>query len=171
MAVTILLPTALQRYAENKEQLEVSGTTVGEALQSVIAQVPQLAKHLFDAQGQIRTFVNVYLGDDDTRYLQGSATPLKDGDTLTIVPALLAALERKITGVNSRTRAAAASRRAYATAGGLYNALPAARRSVVKLFRFSRRAHANGEAALQSPRRSKAIAHLPCLRHRYDDCA
>ena len=88
MAITILLPTALQRYAENKEQLDVSGATVGDALKAVIGQAPQLGKHLFDAQGQIRSFVNVYLGDEDTRYLQGSATAVKDGDTLTIVPSI-----------------------------------------------------------------------------------
>ena len=88
MAVMILLPTALQRYAHDKEQLEVSGGSVGEALQAVIAQAPLLGKHLFDSQGQIRSFVNVYLGDDDTRYLQGSATVVKDGDTLTIVPSI-----------------------------------------------------------------------------------
>ncbi|MDR3709961.1 MAG: MoaD/ThiS family protein [Capsulimonadaceae bacterium] len=86
--MTVLLPTALQRFAENKEQLDASGESVGEVLASVIEQAPQLAKHLFDAKGQIRSFVNVYLGDDDTRYLQGESTAVKDGDTLTIVPSI-----------------------------------------------------------------------------------
>lgn len=88
MSVKVLLPTALQRYAENKEQVEVNASTVGEALKSLIEKTPQLARHLFDAQGNIRSFVNVYLGDEDTRYLQGGATPVNDGDTLTIVPSI-----------------------------------------------------------------------------------
>ncbi len=88
MAITVLLPTALQRYAGNKEQLEVAASTIGDALHSVIEQAPQLGKHLFDAEGNIRSFVNVYLGDDDTRYLQGNATAVKDGDVLTIVPSI-----------------------------------------------------------------------------------
>jgi adenylyltransferase/sulfurtransferase len=88
MAVTVLLPTALQRYAENKEQLEVSAANVGDALRAIIEQAPLLGKHLFDANGNIRSFVNVYLGDDDTRFLEGGATPVKDGDVLTIVPSI-----------------------------------------------------------------------------------
>ena len=88
MSVTVLLPTALQRYANDREELTVEGANVGEALTSVIAEAPQLGKHLFDASGNIRSFVNVYLGDDDTRYLQGNATLVKDGDTLTIVPSI-----------------------------------------------------------------------------------
>lgn len=88
MSVTVLLPTALQRFANNSEQLDVSGANVGEALAAVTSQAPQLAKHLFDANGAVRSFVNVYLGDDDTRYLQGNDTPVKDGDVLTIVPSI-----------------------------------------------------------------------------------
>jgi molybdopterin converting factor small subunit len=66
----------------------VSASNVGDALKAVIEQAPQLGKHVFDAQGNVRSFVNVYLGDDDTRYLQGAETPVKDGDTLTIVPSI-----------------------------------------------------------------------------------
>lgn len=88
MAVTILLPTALQRYAGNKENVSVEAQTVGEALKELIAQEQQLSSHLFDAQGNIRSFVNVYLGDEDTRFLKGAETPLKADDVLTIVPSI-----------------------------------------------------------------------------------
>lgn len=88
MAVTILLPTALQRYAGNKEKVSVEGQTVGEALSALVANEPQLASHLFDSQGNIRSFVNVYLGDEDTRFLNGTSTPLKEEDVLTIVPSI-----------------------------------------------------------------------------------
>ncbi|HEY3332994.1 MAG TPA: MoaD/ThiS family protein [Capsulimonadaceae bacterium] len=88
MSVSVLLPTALQRYANDQEQLSVEGATVGESLKAVIEQAPQLGKHLFDTNGNIRSFVNVYLGDDDTRYLSGNETPVKDGDTLTIIPSI-----------------------------------------------------------------------------------
>lgn len=88
MAVTILLPTALQRYAGNKEKVSVEGKTVGDALSALVAQEPQLGSHLFDAQGNIRSFVNVYLGDEDTRFLNGAQTPVKEDDVLTIVPSI-----------------------------------------------------------------------------------
>ena len=88
MAVTILLPTALQRYASNKENVGVEASTVGEALKALVTQEPQLKSHLFDAQGNIRSFVNVYLGDEDTRFLKGADTPVKAEDVLTIVPSI-----------------------------------------------------------------------------------
>lgn len=88
MAVTILLPTALQRYAGNKENVSVEAGTVGEALSALVQAEPQLASHLFDAEGNIRSFVNVYLGDEDTRFLKGPQTPVKADDVLTIVPSI-----------------------------------------------------------------------------------
>lgn len=88
MAVTILLPTALQRYAGNKEKVEVGGDTVGAALAALTQKEPQLSSHLFDAQGNVRSFVNVYLGDENVRSLKGPETPVKEGDELTIVPSI-----------------------------------------------------------------------------------
>jgi len=88
MGVNILLPTALLRYSGGKDKLSVDAQTVGEALHVLATDTPDLAGQLFDSEGNIRSFVNVYLGDDDTRYLQGAHTPVKDGDTLTIVPSI-----------------------------------------------------------------------------------
>jgi len=88
MAVRILLPTALQRYAGGREEVRVEAATVGDALRELVANEPQLGSHLLDGQGNIRSFVNVYLGDEDTRFLDGPDTPVKPDDTLTIVPSI-----------------------------------------------------------------------------------
>jgi adenylyltransferase/sulfurtransferase len=88
MSVTISLPTPLQRYAAGQPEVRVEAATVGEALSALTTSTPALATHLFDAAGKIRSYVNVYLGDEDTRYLQGDLTPVKDGDRLVIVPSI-----------------------------------------------------------------------------------
>jgi molybdopterin converting factor small subunit len=88
MSVTISLPTPLQRYAAGQAEVNVDAGTVGEALKALTETAPALATHLFDASGKVRSYVNVYLGDEDTRYLQGDATPVADGDRLIIVPSI-----------------------------------------------------------------------------------
>ncbi|GIV16083.1 MAG: molybdenum cofactor biosynthesis protein MoeB [Armatimonadota bacterium] len=88
MAVTVLIPGALQMYTGNQGEVQVQASTVGEALQALTEAYPDLRKHLYNEQGRLRSFVNVYLGEEDTRYLQGLETPVKDGDTLMIVPSI-----------------------------------------------------------------------------------
>lgn len=88
MAVTILIPSALQAYADNRGEVQVQASSVGEALQALTEAYPDLRKHLYNEQGKLRSFVNVYLGEEDTRYLQGLETPVRDGDTLMIVPSI-----------------------------------------------------------------------------------
>jgi molybdopterin/thiamine biosynthesis adenylyltransferase/rhodanese-related sulfurtransferase/molybdopterin converting factor small subunit len=88
MAITILIPSALQNYTSHRSEVQVQASSVGEALQALADAYPDLRKHLYTEQGKLRSFVNVYLGDEDTRYLQGLDTPLKEGDTLTIVPSI-----------------------------------------------------------------------------------
>ncbi len=88
MAVTVLIPSALQAYAHNQSEVQVQASNVGEALQALTEAYPDLRKHLYNEQGRLRSFVNVYLGEEDTRYLQGLETPVKDGDTLMIVPSI-----------------------------------------------------------------------------------
>ena len=68
--------------------MEVSGTTVGEAMNALVAQHPELRKHLYTDEGKLRAFVNLYLNDEDIRYLQKEATALKDGDNISIVPSI-----------------------------------------------------------------------------------
>jgi adenylyltransferase/sulfurtransferase len=83
----------MQRYANNQEEIKADGATVDEALHNVAAQFPDLRKHLFSDDGKVRNFVNVYVNDDDSRYTGGGATPIKDGDTLTIVPSIAGGLD------------------------------------------------------------------------------
>jgi adenylyltransferase/sulfurtransferase len=84
----ILIPTPLRQYVDNKDSIEVNGGTVGEALTGLTAQFPDLKKHLYTDEGKLRSFVNVYVSDEDIRYLNKDATPLKAGDTISIVPSI-----------------------------------------------------------------------------------
>ncbi len=96
MSVTLLLPAAHRHLADGKESLELSAATVAAALDGLVARFPRLKEHLFTADGRLRNFVNLYLGDEDVRQLGQLATPLKDGDVLAIVPA--------VAGGDSRTQ-------------------------------------------------------------------
>ncbi len=93
MAVTVLIPTALQQYSGNQETLTVQGKTVKEALSSLMSKYPDLKKHLFNEKNELRSFVNVYLNDEDIRYQKDQQTPVKDGDTVTIVPSIAGGLD------------------------------------------------------------------------------
>jgi len=84
----ILIPTPLRQYADKKEAIEVSGATVGEALSNLTSRYSDLKKHLYNDEGKLRAFVNVYLNDEDIRYLNKEQTAVKDGDTLAIVPSI-----------------------------------------------------------------------------------
>jgi len=84
----ILIPTPLRQYAGKQSAIEVQGATVGEALNALTSAYPDLRKHLYGDDGKLRPFVNVYLNDDDIRYLQQDQTAVKDGDMLSIVPSI-----------------------------------------------------------------------------------
>ncbi len=86
--VTILIPTALRPFAGGKEQVAFAGGTVGEVLGQLTGEYADLKRHLYNDSGQLRSFVNVYLNDEDIRYLQKDATPVATGDTVTIVPSI-----------------------------------------------------------------------------------
>ena len=88
MAIKILIPTPLRPYTGKQSSADVGGQTVGEALSNLVSQHPDLRRHLFGEDGKLRAFVNVYLNDDDVRYLSNEATPVKDSDTITIVPSV-----------------------------------------------------------------------------------
>ena len=88
MTVTIRIPTALRAYAGQQARAEVRAHTVGEALLALVAAHPQLKPHLYEDDGKLRSFVNVYKGDRDVRELGGAATTVASGDTLLIVPAV-----------------------------------------------------------------------------------
>lgn len=84
----IHIPTPLRAYTNREATVAVAGTTVGEALADLVARYPELKRHLFDDEGRLRSFVNVYVGDEDVRYLEGDRTPLGAGAALSIVPAI-----------------------------------------------------------------------------------
>ena len=88
MAVTVKLPTQLRDAAGGASAASVDGTTVGEALEALYAEHGELRSRLADDGGALRRFVNVYLGGEDIRFLDGLDTPLKDGDEVTILPAV-----------------------------------------------------------------------------------
>jgi len=87
MTVTLVLPTVLARLADGQE-LEATGTTVGEVVADVAARFPALAPRLRDEQGQPYPFVTFYLNDEDIRFNGGFAATVQDGDEVTVVPAI-----------------------------------------------------------------------------------
>ncbi len=88
MAIRVMIPTPLRAYTGKKDSVELQAGTVGEALAALTAQFSELRKHLYAEDGRLRSFVNVYLNDEDIRYLQKDKTALSDGDTISIVPSI-----------------------------------------------------------------------------------
>ena len=87
--MTILrIPTPLRPYAEGQTEVAVQGRNVREALNDLVTQFPALKKHLFNDADELRPFVNLFLGDEDIRHLQGINTLLKEGDKLMIIPSI-----------------------------------------------------------------------------------
>jgi adenylyltransferase/sulfurtransferase len=84
----ILIPTPLRQYTAKNDSLELIGGTVGEVLTALTTQHPDLRKQLYNDEGKLRSFVNVYLNDEDIRYLGKDSTPVKETDVLTIVPSI-----------------------------------------------------------------------------------
>jgi adenylyltransferase/sulfurtransferase len=78
----------LRQYVGKQATIEVSGATVAEAMTALVAQHPDLRKHLYTDEGKLRAFVNLYVNDEDIRYLQKEATALSEGDNISIVPSI-----------------------------------------------------------------------------------
>jgi molybdopterin converting factor small subunit len=88
MATRILIPTPLRPYTDKKDAVEAEGQTVGELLADLTTRHSGLKAHLYNEQGKLRSFVNVYLNDEDIRYLEKEQTPVAAGDTLSIIPSV-----------------------------------------------------------------------------------
>ena len=88
MATRILIPTPLRPYTDTQDAVEVDGATVGEILANLTQKHTGLKAHLYNDQGKLRSFVNVYLNDEDIRYLQKEQTPVSAGDTISIIPSV-----------------------------------------------------------------------------------
>jgi molybdopterin converting factor small subunit len=88
MSVSVRVPTQLRTLTAGKGEVEVEGSTVGAALKALDAAHPGVAERLFDEGGNLRRFVNVFLADEDVRFLDGLETPVSAGQTVSIVPAV-----------------------------------------------------------------------------------
>jgi MoaD family protein len=88
MPVTITIPAALKQFTAQNIEIVVEALNVGEALSRLTDTYQELHRHLYNERNELRNFVNVYVNDEDIRHASRLDTPLKDGDTLTIVPAI-----------------------------------------------------------------------------------
>jgi molybdopterin converting factor small subunit len=87
-SVKVLIPTPLRQYTGKQASVEVSARTVGETLSELTGQFPDLRKQLFGDDGKLRRFVNVYVNDEDIRYLENENTSVRESDTISIVPSV-----------------------------------------------------------------------------------
>ena len=88
MAIKVRIPTPLQKLAGNQSEVEVSGSSVKAVLAALEEKHPGFRDRLYDEKGSLRRFINFYVNDEDIRFMKSEETPLKDGDELSIVPAI-----------------------------------------------------------------------------------
>jgi molybdopterin synthase sulfur carrier subunit len=88
MSKKVRIPTPLRKLTNNEEVVEINAATIGEAIVELQTRFPGIQERLVDDKGEVRRSVNVYLNEEDIRFLQGRATPLKDGDEISIIPAI-----------------------------------------------------------------------------------
>lgn len=88
MPIEVQIPTPLRPHTEGQDTIDATGDTVKAVLADVVARYPALKDRLFDEQGQPRRFINLFVNDEDVRFLDGLDSGVKDGDTLAIIPAV-----------------------------------------------------------------------------------
>lgn len=88
MAITLGIPTALRQFTDGKADITLEASTVGAVLEALTITYPDLQRHLFSAPGVLRSFVNVYVNDEDIRSASGLETALKAGDTVLLIPSI-----------------------------------------------------------------------------------
>ena len=88
MPKKVRIPTPLRKLTNNEELVEVNAATIGEMITELQAKFPGIAERLVDDKGEVRRFVNVYLNEEDIRFLKNRETPIKDGDEISIIPAI-----------------------------------------------------------------------------------
>ena len=88
MAIKVLIPTPLQKFTNNEATIECEGGNIVELMSALDSRVPGIRARLCDDQGELRRFVNFYVNSEDIRFLEGKETALKDGDEVSIVPAV-----------------------------------------------------------------------------------
>ena len=95
---TVKIPTPLRQYTNGNSEVDISGGTAGEALGNLTDEYPDLKQHLYTGDGKLRSFVNVYKGDEDIRYLDGQQTEVDEGDELSIIPSIAGGVESLVRG-------------------------------------------------------------------------
>jgi len=92
MAVNVRIPTPLRKLTQDKDTVQSTGQTINDIVENLEMQYPGLKERLCDERGELRRFVNIYLNDEDIRFAQGKATAVKDGDEISIIPAIAGGL-------------------------------------------------------------------------------
>ena len=85
---TVIIPTPLRKFTNNTARLQVQAGNVGDTIREIAVNYPDLKKHLLDEQGGVRSFLNIFIGNDDIRDLQNEKTPVKEDSIISIVPAI-----------------------------------------------------------------------------------
>lgn len=93
MSILIEIPSALQKYTNNQDEISIEGATVGEAFAQLCEQYKDLRQHLYEENGKVRSFINVYLNDEDIRYAENLDTKIAAGDNIQIVPSIAGGVE------------------------------------------------------------------------------
>ena len=88
MPQKVRIPTPLRKLTNNEELVEVNASTVGDVIKELQTRFPGIRERLLDENGEVRRFVNVYVNEEDIRFLKNQQTPLKDGDEISIIPAI-----------------------------------------------------------------------------------
>lgn len=88
MGITISIPTPLRRFTAESAEVEAEGATVGEVMKDLVRQHPALERHLYGDDGSLRSFVNLFLNDEDVRFSEREQTPVSAGDNLSIIPSI-----------------------------------------------------------------------------------
>lgn len=88
MAINVRIPTPLRKLTKDKDTVQAKGATVAALVDDLEKQFPGLKERLCDDRGELRRFVNIYLNDEDIRFAKGKETPVKDGDEISIIPAI-----------------------------------------------------------------------------------
>ena len=88
MPKKVRIPTPLRKLTNNEELIEINAATIGEAIAELQNRFPGIQERLVDEKGEVRRFVNVYVNEEDIRFLKNRETPLKDGDEVSIIPAI-----------------------------------------------------------------------------------
>jgi molybdopterin converting factor small subunit len=84
----VKIPTPLRQYTDGNQEVDVGGATAGEAIGNLASEYPDLKQHLYTGDGKLRSFVNVYKGDEDIRYLDGPQTQVSESEELSIIPSI-----------------------------------------------------------------------------------